>query len=566
MNRIVKAHLDSFASKFGFENDAEDVQFEKFCNYSILTPKIGSSFDIEDVTTGKGDDGCDGITILIDEEVVSSQEDAVIIFSSPKRNHDVDLVFIQSKRSDSFDLGDFLKFKESVLRFIDDKSDSSPDDELQSSYKKVLEVVLKNITKLRNGKPSIIARYACTGSYKQPKALEDARNSFKNQLVDLSLFESIDIQFIDRDELTRLWVSTYSGTKASLEMFSHAALPSISGIEEAYLAIVNAKAFVSNLLVSGDGSLNTQVFEENVRSFLGSENPINNSMSNTIKSIDSASRFPVLNNGITVVSPDVKIQGNILYLENYQIVNGCQTSSVLFENKGHLTEKIMIALKIVETSSEDVFSELVRSTNSQTKVEESQFLSLKPLVKRVEQYFNSFQGPDGTRIYLERRDRQYIGKDIPIIRIFSLHYATKCVASMFCHRPDLASAYNKLMYQSLQGEIFKKNNKEIIFLAACITLYRFNLLVSNGYIPQNTKQYKWHIIALVGAMIAGRSVPDLKSPKVEGYSEKIISVMSSHNETATSYFKRAIEIVNSVEISKTRLKSQALFLEMIDLI
>ncbi|MDI5035966.1 hypothetical protein MJM43_30225, partial [Salmonella enterica subsp. enterica serovar Montevideo] len=42
--------------------------------------------------------------------------DASSIFSSQRKNHDVDIVFIQSKRSESFDLGDFLKFKASVFR------------------------------------------------------------------------------------------------------------------------------------------------------------------------------------------------------------------------------------------------------------------------------------------------------------------------------------------------------------------------------------------------------------------------------------------------------------------
>lgn len=94
----------------------------------------------------------------------------------------------------------------------------------------------------------------------------------------------------------------------------------------------------------------------------------------------------------------------------------------------------MVNLKVVETSSEDVFSELVRATNSQSRVEENQFLSLKPIVKRVEAYFNTFDGQD-SRLYFERRDRQYIGRDIPAVRTFSVNIATKCVAAMFYNVP-----------------------------------------------------------------------------------------------------------------------------------
>ena len=83
------------------------------------------------------------------------------------------------------------------------------------------------------------------------------------------------VKFIGRDELTTLWVGTYSGINASLELFSNPPLPTIVGIDEAYLAVVRASDFVTNLLLTPDGNLRTQVFEENVRSFLGLENPVN---------------------------------------------------------------------------------------------------------------------------------------------------------------------------------------------------------------------------------------------------------------------------------------------------
>ena len=174
------------------------------------------------------------------------------------------------------------------------------------------------------------------------------------QLEELGLFADIDVSFIGRDELTNLWVGTYSGINGSLELFSNAALPTIAGIDEAYLAVVRASDFVTNLLLSPDGNLRTQVFEENVRSFLGLENPVNQSISDTLRSGPSASRFPVLNNGITIVSPDVRLQGNTLHLTNFQIVNGCQTSNVLFENRDQLND-VMVNIKVVGTENEDVF-------------------------------------------------------------------------------------------------------------------------------------------------------------------------------------------------------------------
>jgi len=561
MHRIVKAHLDSFVESFGLEADDESVQFEKFATYCVLSNRYSSSFDLDDVSTGPGDEGIDGIAVVVDESVLASADDAHSVFLTPRRNHDVDIVFVQAKRSEGFDLGDFLKFKEGILRFSTQSPYIVPD-EVLAEARSIFDVVLKEVPKVRDGKPSLTARFVTTGHYQAPAALETALRDFLIQLRDLGLFHEVDVRFVDRDELTRLWVGTYSGINASLPAFSTAALPNIAGIDEAYLAVVRASDFVTNLLLTEDGNLRTQVFEENVRSFLGLENPVNQSIAATLAS-NVASRFPVLNNGITIVSPEMKLQGTTLHLTNFQIVNGCQTSNVLFENREILGD-VMVNVKLVKTQHEDVFSELVRATNSQTKVEDTQFLSLRPIIRRVEQYFNTYNGAE-SRLYLERRDRQYVGQDIPATRIFSLHNAAKCVASMFCNRPEFASRYPKQMYEELTDVMFDDSTKEIIFYAACVTMYRFNLLVSNSTIPQNMKRFKWHMLPMVRAILSEKTVLPLNSKKVEHSAQKIIDVMGQHNQKATDVFAQIVAVAQSLgEVTNDRLKRQAILSEMME--
>lgn len=560
MHRIVKAHLESFVKSFGLEADGEAVQFEKFVTYCVISNRFSAAFDLDDVSTGPGDEGIDGVAIVVDEIVTPSVEDAQAIFSTQRRNHDVDVLYVQAKRSESFDLGDFLKFKEGILRFATQTPYAVKDDVL-SEARQMFDVVLQEVPKVRNGKPSLTARFVTTGLYQKPAALETALADFLVQLKEIGLFHEADVRFIDRDELTRLWVGTYSGINASLPAFSTAALPNIVGIDEAYLAVVRASDFVNNLLLTEDGNLRTQVFEENVRSFLGNDNPVNQSIAATLAS-DAASRFPVLNNGITIVSPDVKLQGTTLHLTNYQIVNGCQTSNVLFENRAVLGD-VMVNIKVVKTQLEDVFSELVRATNSQTKVEDTQFLSLRPIIKRVEQYFNTYDGAE-SRLYLERRDRQYVGQDIPATRIFSLHSAAKCVAAMFCNRPDLAGRYPKQMYEELTEVIFDDATKETVFYAACVTMYRFNLLVSNSVVPQNMKRFKWHMLPLVRVMVSGSNGQPLNSKQVERSAQQIIGVMGQHGQPATDVFNKIVGICQSLgEVSSDRLKRQTILSEML---
>lgn len=95
MHRIISAHLTSFATSFGLEADDEAAQFEKFAAHCVISNQYAAGFDLDDVITSAGDDGIDAIAVVIDEVVTSSPEDAVAFFRTTRRNHDVDVVFIQ---------------------------------------------------------------------------------------------------------------------------------------------------------------------------------------------------------------------------------------------------------------------------------------------------------------------------------------------------------------------------------------------------------------------------------------------------------------------------------------
>ena len=559
LHRIIQSHLNSFVKSFALEADSEATQFEKFSTHCVIANRYSSTFDLDDVVTGVGDDSIDGVAVVVDESVAVSAGDIQAVFASPRRHHDVDVIFVQAKRSDGFDLGDFLKFKEGILRFAN-QTPYGANDEVLTEARSIFDIVVQEVPKVRNGRPSLTARFVSTGLYQKPDALETAIKDFEVQLKALGLFHDVDVRFLDREDLTQLWVGTYSAIEASLPVFSHAALPNISGIDEAYLAVVKASDFVNNLLVTPDGNLRGQVFEENVRSFLGEDNVVNASIAATLAS-DGASRFPVLNNGITLVCPEVKMQGTTLHLTNYQIVNGCQTSNVLFQNRESLGD-IMVNIKVVKTQLEDVFSDLVRATNSQSKVDAPQFLSLRPIVRRVEQYFNTFEGEDG-RLYLERRDRQYVGLGIPALRIFPINSAAKCVAAMWCNRPDLSARYPKQLYEELTETILTDSVKEQIYYAACLTMYRFNIYVSNSVVPQNMKRFKWHVLALVRAVLCGASLPKLNPKAAEQQSQTIVNVMQQHSAAATDVFTKIVEVVARLgDVTRDRLKRQTILQDM----
>ena len=86
---------------------------------------------------------------MIDEAVTASEDDAEVIFQSQRRNHDVDVIFVQAKRSERFDLGEFLKFKEGILRFAT-QLPYAVSDEVLTEARQIFDVVLGQVPKVRD--------------------------------------------------------------------------------------------------------------------------------------------------------------------------------------------------------------------------------------------------------------------------------------------------------------------------------------------------------------------------------------------------------------------------------
>jgi hypothetical protein len=120
------------------------------------------------------------------------------------------------------------------------------------------------------------------------------------------------------------------------------------------------------------------------------------------------------------------------------------------------------------------------------------------------------------------------------------------------------------MYEELTETIFADSTKEAVFYAACLTMYRFNLLVSNSTVPQNMKRFKWHVLPLVRTIVCGKDIPHMNSNQAEKAAQKIIGVMGQHGESATVIFEKISDICNDLgEVSPDRLKRQAILIEML---
>ncbi|MBD2127235.1 AIPR family protein [Microcoleus sp. ZQ-A2] len=559
MHRIVSSHLKRFALEQSLTELDESKQFERFSNFCIIYKFYPARFDINDVTSEDDDCGIDGIAFVIDGELVTTPDEAKSIFKRPKKNIIVYIIFVQSKRSEKFDRGEILKFGDGVSDFLSD-SPNLPQGEFIQNSKDLFDVVIEHAHKIAYGKPNCYLFYTTTGTYSSATEIEGTFQNIQRSIIDSGFFHEVLVSPVDRDELVRLWSLTYSGVEAKFEVKGYTPYPENAGISEAYLAIVPAKNFVENVLSDDEGKLRNFIFQENVRAFLGQENPVNKMIQETLMEESGRERFGILNNGITIISPNVKVQSDSIYIENFQIVNGCQTSNVLYENRNNLSDETMLTVKVVEATDNDVISDIVRATNNQTKVEDIQFLSLKPIIRKVEEYFEALAGDsdEEVKLYFERRDRQFVGQGIPDKRIFDIKECSRAVVSMFLERPDLAARYPTQMLEELHEQLFDERNQEIAFYTASLALYRIQLLIGNKKIPYNFSKYKWHMLMCLKYLICGNRGPSLTSNKLEGFCKKIIEVCKDSNDENLNYFKSVEDVIKQVgEVDRDKLRAQS---------
>lgn len=100
---------------------------------------------------------------------------------------------------------------------------------------------------------------------------------------------------------------------------------------KAYIGLIPFEEFLKIVADEDKNLLN--VFEDNVRDFQGEDNDVNGGIAKTIDN-EGSEIFSVLNNAnANCIKFNSCLQETSLQLLDYQIVNGCQTSNVLYNYK-----------------------------------------------------------------------------------------------------------------------------------------------------------------------------------------------------------------------------------------
>ena len=186
---------------------------------------------------------------------------------------------------------------------------------------------------------------------------------------------SAPMSFVGRKRL----VSSYISDERSIPPRAPATFD-IQGLEIAeYSVDANTKSVIAPIkaveLAALDGISNQSLFAYNVRGPLG-KTQVNKDITKSIRDSKTHKLFPLFHNGITVIAGRVEKTDDSITVEDYFVVNGCQSLNALFMNRKSLTTDLRVLTKIImlDPNSKQA-QDITERSNNQNSAKPRDFMS-----------------------------------------------------------------------------------------------------------------------------------------------------------------------------------------------
>lgn len=227
-------------------------------------------------------------------------------------------------------------------------------------------------------------------------------------------------------------------------------------------AIVNASAFSIKELYAEHG---TNLLSKNLRYFI-KKRDIDSSIMSTINNDPSAFWFK--NNGITIICEEFRVSGTIVKIENFSIVNGGQTTTLLHKSKAiNKDNDLYLPCKIIKIQGKtedekNLFSlEIAKATNSQKAIKQIDLKSNAPEQVRFAREMRNigifYQTKRGEEIPKDYRE-EYKNTDLAEI-------GKLCLAGIF-QLPGSSRSKPSILYQEkYYNPIFNEDQIKVAALA-----------------------------------------------------------------------------------------------------
>ncbi|AOE39099.1 hypothetical protein BEE12_04000 [Pantoea agglomerans] len=548
-DEILRNFITSFSEQNEYTLLNEDEQFEKFSNFNVISKLYPRELNVDDLSTGGGDDlAIDGAAIIVNGSIVDSVEEIDFLL---KRNGSLDVTFalIQSKNSNKFrgdQIGNFIFGVKSLF----DEQPSIPENEKIKKLRKLKRKIYQHSISFDNA-PILKLFFVTTGEWKEPTQIQGKVERELKDLDERNLFSNKSkIEFYDAERLKQSYRELSRKSVKEIPFHTQIVLPEVSEkleVRQSFIGCVPIKDYIK-LITNDDGLLAKGLFYDNVRDYQG-ENKVNQEISKTLRDSTLQSLLPLLNNGITIISKKVDKVGTKLKLSDFQIVNGCQSSNVIFENRDVLNDEIYLIVKIIETNEQSVINNIIRANNRQTEVRDEAFESLKPFHKDLEEYYKALSNGYSTPIYYERRSKEYLGHpQIKPSQVVTLAAQVKAFVSLILEQPQSTHRYYGEILSSNSSRLFNSSKNLDMYYLSALIVSRLETLFREKKIKKKYKEYKYHV-AYIAYMIMMKAN--------NGNRSKVLSIAKDTNKLIP-VFIQSCKIIKSVEASLSLSKEDAI--------
>jgi hypothetical protein len=293
-------------------------------------------------------------------------------------------------------------------------------------------------------------------------------------------------------------------------------------VDQAFLGYAPYSEFRKLIVDDGGTEISSSIFFDNVRDWQ-EYNPVNTKIKDTLES-QSKNRFVLLNNGVTVVARDIASVGAKFTLTDYQVVNGCQTSNVLFDQEEHCDDAVCIPLRIIATKDENVKDQIIEATNSQTQVGAEQYFARLAFLRKLEDYFEA--QPEEIRLYFERRDGQYDQTDVHKTKIITTANLIRAFSAIYLEEPHRTTRGYTSLRNRVGDEIFGEHHQLSPYFAAAFALYQLESRFRSGTIDRKYKPARYELLMALRLAYSPDQPAASNSREVNRQAEAFLSELS----------------------------------------
>jgi hypothetical protein len=542
MDRVTESFLAEFVTEHELGALSQDKQFEHLAAFiTVRRHYTGETFDTEEIHMGGGGDtGLDAVAVLVNGSLVTDVE-ALGEHVDLSGHLDVSFIFIQADRGSSFDGKKISDFGFGVKDFFDPSPKLARNKSVKEAAS-VMETLYKNGTRFRPGNPVCRLYYVTTGTWVSDHDLEARRSAVENDLRSLQIFRDVSYACLGAEGVQQFYRQTKNAVTREFTFSHRTLLPEIVGVSESYIGYVPLSEFIS-IVSDESGELLGSIFYENVRDWQDYTADVNKEIRATILS-DHKDRFVIMNNGITMITRALRpLRRDRFQLEDFQIVNGCQTTHVLFEHADDADDSVLIPVRIVATQDENVIKSIIKGTNRQTKVEDDQFFALTDFAEQLEDYFQTF--PDQHRLYYERRSGQYVRMNLHTTRIVPHRTLVRAVGSMFMEVPHQTIRRYQSLRESIGRDIFAKGQRLEPYYVSALALYKLEVNFRTERLDRKLMPARFHILLAMRYLANPASLPRMNAHEMEKYCERIKDILWN-SAKADDLCAKAAKIVEKV--------------------